>query len=108
MKTRSEIITRACRQVRIVAVDRVPDGDTHANASDVLDGLVAEVGMDFTSEEVDDEMYLALAGFLAAELAPQYGLPGPSRNTQKLRVQALMEGPVPAERDLTALQAQYY
>ncbi len=108
MKTRSDIITRACRQVRIVAHDEVPDGDTTGNASTVLDGLMDEMGIDFSTDEIEDDLFLAVAGLLASELAPQYGLPGPARSVQKLRVKALLEGPVPTQRDLTALQAQFY
>lgn len=108
MKTRSDIITRACRQIGITAHDEVPDGDTYGNASILLDGLLAEVDFDFSAEQVEDELFLSVAAFLASELAPQYRLPGPSRETSKLRMKALLEEPIPTVRDQAVLRAQYY
>lgn len=108
MKTRSDIITRACRQIGITAHDEVPDGDTYGNASVLLDGLFAEMGFDFTSEQVEEELFLSVAALLASELAPQYRLPGPSRETSKLRVKALLEEPISRVRDDAVLRAQYY
>lgn len=85
-RTTIEVITRATRIARIVGHDETPDGDIYADALLVLEGLLAEIGdYAFDINVVPDECYIPLSGWLAAELAPNYGLPAEGRRSARRR-----------------------
>lgn len=81
MATRIDVITRAMRRLGIVADDEVLTADQMANAGDVLDSLFVEAGreapMPFDLNNTPSESYAALANYLAAEMAAEYGVTAP-------------------------------
>lgn len=110
MKIRDELITRALRRIRVVAMDEAATAEQAMIASDALDALASELQVTFgiralidASEAVDDELFLPLAFLLAAEIAPDFGVPRVEPLSRALiRLRALTnpddrQGPVVAE-----------
>ena len=93
-KTKLEITARAHRVLGLLAVDENPSADMIAFAGDTLDGVIDEleyiqgVSAPFDSDSVPDELFLPLGDLLAAEIAPHYSVPAPSRARAMTRVRA--------------------
>ncbi len=81
MSTRLDVITRAFRRLGISADDETLTADQIANGGDVLDSLFVEAGreapMSFDLENVPAESFVALANYLAAEMAADYAVQPP-------------------------------
>lgn len=77
MKTRLDVINRAMRRIGVKAEDENLTADQITSVGEVFDMLVArldtEVSLSFTSASVPDEVFIPLANWLAAEVAPDYG-----------------------------------
>lgn len=88
MKTRNDLVTRALRQASVVAMDEVPTASEYQNASDVMDGILTEIGQPFTGDTIPDAAFVALANWLAKEVAPGFGMTDQERARAKLRLAA--------------------
>lgn len=82
MKTRLDVINRAMRRIGVKAEDENLTADQITSVGEVFDMLVArldtEVSLTFTSASVPDEVFIPLANWLAAEVAPDYGVAAPT------------------------------
>lgn len=94
MKTRLDVLNRAMRRLGIKAEDEALTADQLANVGEVFDSLVdelaEEVTFTWTSASVPDEAFIPLANWLAAEVGPDYGVPGGSTGIAKLRVLSVL------------------
>lgn len=89
MKTRLDVINRAMRRIGVKAEDENLTADQFANASEVLDTLLAELAGEVTlgfTTDIPDDLFIPLANLLAAEIAPDYGITPPGRGAALLRV----------------------
>lgn len=93
-KTKTEVIARAHRVLGVLAADENPSADMVAFAGDTLDGIYGElqyvqgVPVNFDLTDIPDEIFLPLADYLAAELAPHYAVNGPVRSRAIGRLRA--------------------
>lgn len=92
MKTRQDVIEFAFRRLGIKSEDEGLSADQQAYASDVLDGLHAEMSirapMTWWPDQIDDAVAVALGNLLAAEIGPSYATDGGNRATAYARVMA--------------------
>lgn len=92
-KTTAEVIARAHRELGLLAADEAPTADMDAYAQDALDGVIGELAavqdVSVSASEVPDEVFIPLASLLAAEIAPHYGVQGPSRARAIGRLRAI-------------------
>ena len=94
-KTRAQVISRALRDIRVVAVDEAADADMEADVGDVLDALFQEIeyykDVTWTLATVPDNAFLGLANLLAVEVAPTYNKAPPMRRSDAwLRLMAVI------------------
>jgi len=93
-KTKLEVVARAHRVLGLLAVDENPTADMIAFAGEALEGAIEElayvqgVGVSFDEDTVPDEIFLAMADLLAAEIAAHYGVAGPVRSRAIGRIRA--------------------
>ena len=94
-KTKTDIIIKAHRDLGLVSVHDVPDGNATVYAEEQIDTLFEEIkdvhGFTFTwtLDATPEEYFTPLAMLLAAHLAPHYQVPGPSRSRAIMRMRAL-------------------
>lgn len=91
MRTKSELITRALRRLRVVAMDEQASADQEAVVAETLQALEEELQRSFgiviplsSSDEIEDDVFLPLAYLLAAEIAPEFAVPSPERRSTAL------------------------
>lgn len=93
-KTQAEVVARAHRTLGLLAADEVPTADMNAFAGNALDGVIEELtyghglSVTFDKTDVPDDLFLAVSDLLAAEVAPHYGVAGPSRSRAITRIRA--------------------
>ena len=93
-KTQAEVVARAHRTLGLLAADEVPTADMNAFAGNALEGAIEELAyvqglaVTFDKTDVPDELFLAVSDLLAAEIAPHYGVNGPSRSRAIARIRA--------------------
>lgn len=93
MATRAEVITRALRRLRVVAMDEAATTDQETETGEVLDALAEELRESWgiylpDLTDVDSTAYLPLADALAAHMAGDFGVAPPvpfSRAVVRLR-----------------------
>lgn len=94
MKTKTDVILYALRWIGVVAGDSAASADEAITASDVLDGLFAELQKEALSPwspvtGIDDAAFVPLSQWLGAEIAPSFGLGAPvSPARAKVRLMA--------------------
>lgn len=104
-RTREETALRALRLIGVVAQDEPATADQMRGALDVLESLWAELLTEAPATwglatGIPPEAFVPLAQFLAAELAPEYGVAAPmTRARAKLRLLALIRPAEPECRD---------
>ena len=97
MKTRLEVITRALRRIRIVAMDEAATTDQENVAGDALDALVLELDRSHdlhigNSTQFEDDIFLPLAYLLAAEIAPDFSVQSPEpRSRALMRLRSVLD-----------------
>ena len=67
MKTLNDVVTRALRRAGITAHDDAPTADQFQVATDILEGIIAETAVPFTSATIPDISFLPLSNWLARE-----------------------------------------
>ena len=93
-KTQAEVVARAHRTLGLLAADEVPTADMDSFAGNALEGAIEELayvqglGVTFDQTDVPEELFLAVSDLLAAEIAPHYGVNGPSRSRALTRIRA--------------------
>ena len=125
-KTALEVIERAHRRIRVLAVDDEPTAEMDALGNTVLQGLLDEIGatttIAFTIDTVPDNAFLGMADLLAVELAPEYNRPPPStRGYAWSRLMSVLrpsdiedrrdtddDGTVSDDEEEAGLRAQFY
>lgn len=101
-RSQDEIAARALRLLGVVAADESLTADQASNALAVLEGiwseLITEAQPTWDIETgTPPEGFVPLANWLAAEMAPEYGVPAPmTRGRAKLRLLAVVR---PDDRD---------
>ncbi len=78
-KTSSEVIAEAHRRITVLSTDEDPSPDMISYAGGMLDAIVAEESVTWTTETVPDAVYRPLAWLLAADIAPHYEAPAEPR-----------------------------
>lgn len=95
-RTREETATRALRMLGIVAADEPPTADQMEGATMVLESIWAEAMQEAQASwdiatGIPPEGFVPLAGWLATELAAEYGVAPPmTRGSSKLRLLAVI------------------
>lgn len=95
-KTSSDVINQAFRRLGIKAENVALSADEMAYGKSVLDGIFAEISETvdtsaWTVETVPDEYFVALANYLAMEIAPAYSVaPMRMKGGEFLRLMALL------------------
>lgn len=90
MKTRIDVVTRALRQAGVVGISEAPEANVFQNASDILDGIIAESAFTFTPDTTPDNAFIPLANWLAKEVSPGFGMTDQERARCKLRLFAVL------------------
>lgn len=93
MATDLDVITMAYRMIGMGLSGQVV-ADEIAAAQEVFASQAAELGVEnplpWDSQSIPQEAVVALATFLASDLAPMFSLPGGNRGRAKLRCLALV------------------
>lgn len=79
-KTRLEIITRAMREIGVVAADETPTADDESFVGDTYDALVQELAFSHgitiaDTNAVADKLFIPLSQTLGADVAAHYMVP---------------------------------
>ncbi len=108
MATKRDVIERAFRFIGVVADDEAMTADQEANGSSLLESIYAEVEAEappyWTTDDVPAISATHLAMTLAADLAPVYGRPAPSRSAALLR----LYGSIRPDDRAEIIEAEYY
>lgn len=84
-KTRADVVLMALRHLGVVASDTAASADDAAFTGDTLDALFAEIQntqgitITWTLDATPDTAFLPLSYLLAAEVAPHFMVPAPTR-----------------------------
>lgn len=98
-KTKNDVIVAALRHLTVISSDEPAQAEDLAYAGDIYDGIYNE--MFYTEEldvgetdEVPDEQFIPFYKLLASDIAPYYGLAGPSRSAAVMSLRAAMAEPI--------------
>lgn len=107
--TRLDVITKALRDIGVLAIDEAPEANDEASVGDVFDAIYAELSNEaitFSSSFIPADLFIGLSQMVAADAAPMYGRQAPvSRARAKLRMNAVMN---PDNRASRSDEAEYY
>lgn len=78
-KTSLEVVAEAHRRINVLSVDEEPSADMVSYGQSVLEAVLAEETVSFTSETVPDDVYKPLAWLVAADLAVHHERPAEAR-----------------------------
>ena len=108
MKTLNDVVTRALRRAGITAHDDAPTADQFQVATDILEGIIEETAVPFTSATIPDISFLPLSNWLARELSPDFEMSDQGRAREKLRLMATVYVDDRTDLPTDYLDAGYY
>ncbi len=109
MKTRQDVISRALRRIRVLAMDEAATAEQEDVAGEALTSLGVELELTHgiimpDLDNVPEDTFLPLAYVLAAEIAPDFARPAPeAKGTAITRLRSVTN---PDDREMT--DAEFY